>query len=146
MENRMFREQHPIRLASRELSVYQNWKQTHLGPFYTPHKGSWIWTPRFPDIPSFGDSPGRETIAQPAKDRHPFQARQWLAVGDPWWLFTQFVQFFGYRWFPDNWWDSTLRTSWRHSLPLSRRPMVVGCLLTRYATLIFSDSLNSLPV
>ena len=46
-----------------------------------------------------------------------------LAVGGSRWKFTQFVQFFRYRWFPDDRWDSTLRTPWRHSLPLSRRSL-----------------------
>ena len=97
-------------------------------------------------IPLAGNSTRPLTIAQSIKDGQSFESRQWLAVGRPCGLFTQFVQFFGYRWFPDNRWDSTLRTSWRHSLPLSRRPMVVHCLFIRYARLIFSDSPFSLPV
>ena len=157
----MFREQHPIR-ASRQLSPgFQTiiglleLEADPSGAILHTKQGELDLDSTFPrHTPSFGDSPSRETIAQPAKDRHPIQARQWLAVGDPWWLFTQFVQFFGYRWFPyigyrwfpDNWRDSTLRTLWRHSLPLSRHATVVHCLFIRYARLIFSDSLNSLPV
>ncbi len=93
-----------------------------------------------------GLSTRRITITQSIKNGQPFESRQRLEVGGPWWLFTQFVQFLSYRWSPDNRWDSTLRTSWRHSLPLSRRTTVVHCLFIRYARLIFSDSLNSLPV
>ena len=93
-----------------------------------------------------GDSTGRETAAQPVKDCQPFQAGQWHAVGVSRRMFTQFVQFFRYWRFSKNRWDSTLRTSWRHSLPLSRRPTVVHCLFIRYARLNFYDSLNFPPV
>ena len=74
-------------------------------------------------LASRGDSTGRETAAQPVKDCQPFQAGQRLAVGGSRRKFTQFVQFFRYWRFSKNRWDSTLRTSWRHSLLLSRRPL-----------------------
>ena len=54
--------------------------------------------------PVFGDSTGRETVAQPLKDRQPFQARQWLAVGGLGRKFTQSFQFFRYwRFFMNRW-------------------------------------------
>ncbi len=46
-----------------------------------------------------------------------------LAVGGSRRKFTQFVQFFRYWRFSKNRWDSTLRTSWRHSLPLSHHSL-----------------------
>ena len=54
--------------------------------------------------PLFGDSTGRETVAQPVKDRQPFQARQWLAVGGLGRKFTQSFQFFRYWRFSMNRW------------------------------------------
>ena len=54
--------------------------------------------------PLFGDSTGRETVAQPVKDRQPFPARQWLAVGGLGRKFTQSFQFFRYWRFSMNRW------------------------------------------
>ncbi len=54
--------------------------------------------------PLCGDSTGRETVPQPVKDRQPFQARQWLAVGGLGRKFTQSFQFFRYWRFSMNRW------------------------------------------
>ena len=54
--------------------------------------------------PLCGDSTGRETVAQPVKDRQPFPARQWLAVGGLGRKFTQSFQFFRYWRFSMNRW------------------------------------------